>query len=146
MKGKIVLLIGLQGSGKSTLAKKLKEENPSIVIVSKDAIRASKFPGEPWNKEQEELVREYWMSAITAAFKAGKTVIVDDAGNFSFKIQALLAAKFGSIEPNCECCRVSLQECIRRDSLRKRSVGAEVIKNYAEKNKDFLEAFLANER
>jgi predicted kinase len=131
--GRIIFIRGLPGSGKSTHSKNYIEQNPNIIRVNKDDIRAlmgyTKF-----NKQKEKLVVECEYNMAQEAITRGFDVLVDDTNlnpyhkNRYENLARMADAEFEIIEID-----TPIEECIRRDSLRERSVGEEVIRNMAKK-------------
>lgn len=76
----IHIMSGPPASGKSTVAKQITENNPNIIHMSRDVVRA---------KLREELGSEdyfptsaaeewrNWMSAVNEVIKSGKSVVID---------------------------------------------------------------------
>lgn len=128
----IIFLKGLPASGKTTWAIKFCQDNPNYRRINKDDIREelSQQLGESfkWNKKFEEVVlaiqRKRGLNFLSNKF----SIIVDDT-NFSPKheeywreISKNLGVSFNMIEFT-----TSVEECIRRDKERKKSVGEGVI-------------------
>lgn len=135
---KLIILCGLPGSGKSTYAEELiKHEylidfeterviRPECVIHSFDAIRKELF-GDAGFQGDNNRVFETMHKRTREDLRAGKTVIYD-ATNITRK------ARRGAInlaDPDdiveCHIIWADPHECARRDSLRDRKVGPEVI-------------------
>lgn len=76
----VILTRGLPGSGKSAWAKEFVREHPYYWIVSRDALRSMVLGGGdwPWGATQAEAdLTHIEISAIVAAYQAGRAVIVD---------------------------------------------------------------------
>lgn len=121
---------GLPGSGKSTWAKE-----QDAVRVSRDDLRFSMF-GKYWglNYQQENLITYAERAMAVVALKSGANVVVD-AMHLRPKYLAdwnTLAVKQGAVFSTVEF-PTDVQECIRRDRYRERSVGMKVIRDQAEK-------------
>ena len=135
---KLLVLIGPSGSGKSTFARKMAEEKmkqgEDVIIVGRDKLREMMFGySEATVKEHykaEDLgIREYKVSEvqdtiIRQAIREGKTVIVD---NTHLKKSYITSLGNYNVEVECILVETSMEECIKRDSERERSVGKEVI-------------------
>ncbi len=132
---RLVVLQGLQGSGKSSLAKKMEEFG--WVRVNKDSIRdeLSKDGKWEWSPKNEGDVIEIRNTKIEVALLSGKNVVSDDT-NFGKHPETLkkIAARCNA-EFQLKFIHMSLDECIRRDSLRegKAKVGEKVIRDMAAK-------------
>lgn len=72
---KIYVLIGAPAFGKSVMARKMHEEDPTKVIVSRDEIRASR--GKYWIEEQENYISDIEEFEIRSAIKHGLSPIID---------------------------------------------------------------------
>ncbi|GLX06758.1 AAA family ATPase [Microbispora sp. NBRC 16548] len=122
---------GLPGSGKSTLAKKWVAKDPaSRARVNRDDLRAMLHDGEYLGDATEDKVRTVRDAVITALLEAGVNVICDDTNLSRRVVDSLrvLAEQAGAGFEVCDLTHVPLEECIRRDSGRERSVGEEVIR------------------
>lgn len=131
----IVILKGLPASGKSTYAKKLVAENPNMYKrINRDDLRFM-FDDYKFSKGNEKFVKKIRDVLIMEALRDGKHVIVDDT-NLSPKNELRIRqlAKEYSNETGHQVTvkvkefEVDLEECIRRDLKRARSVGAKVIR------------------
>lgn len=128
---KLIILCGLPGSGKSQYALNYKAVDDAIckdftVIHSSDAIREELF-GDADSQEDNGRVFELMHNRVKEDLKAGKTVIYD-ATNVTRKARRgaiNLATKADTVE--CHIIWTDPIECRRRDSLRDRKVGSEVI-------------------
>jgi len=120
---------GLPASGKSTWAKEQVEKGlGSVKRVNKDDLRAM-TDGNKWSRGREKDIIKVRNALIHMWLEVGKDVIVDDT-NLAPKhekslreIITLYDAEF-IIE---DFSKVPVFECIRRDALREKSVGSEVI-------------------
>lgn len=128
----LVICKGLPASGKSTWAKAWVLESPKTRIrVNRDDIR--RMLGPYWVPSREDLVTEYEQDMVTTALRNGYSVIVD-ATNFKDQWIIDIHKRATAYSPNIELkvqdfTHVSLEECIKRDSLRVKSeqVGEKVI-------------------
>lgn len=115
----------MPASGKTTWA--LKRVNANIARVNKDDIRAmtqnSKF-----SKKHEKLVLKIRDDIIREYLSDGISVIVDDTNyNPIHEKKIREIAHEYSADFEVKEFDTSLEECIRRDSLREKSVGRDVI-------------------
>jgi len=142
---KLIMCKGLPGSGKSTwaadqvLSSQMRNDDASQwwTIVNRDKIRRNlETTGWSWSFENEKdvvLKRDY---LIRNALADGRTVISDDTNmSHKHKVQLeALAREFGAdFEVKDFTNLVTVEECIRRDSLRqgKAKVGEKVITDMA---------------
>ena len=128
---KMIILAGLPGAGKSTLAKKMVKQDPTYVRVNLDDIR-NMLGTSDFNKEK--LVEQIELTSITYAFNQKYNVIVDDTNLNPKKINKLkVIAKQYNAEVDYKLISTDVEECIRRDALRERPVGEDVIRRFYEK-------------
>ena len=128
---KMIILAGLPGAGKSTLAKKMVKQDSTYVRVNLDDIR-SMLGTSDFNKEK--LVEQIELISIGYAFNQKYNVIVDDTNLNPKKINKLKAiAKQYNAEVDYKLISTDVEECIRRDALRERPVGEDVIRRFYEK-------------
>lgn len=127
MKKTVTLTIGLPGSGKTTWAKEQQSLNPNTVVVCRDDIREM-FGVKRFNADNERLVAKIRDMLIEEAIIGGKNVIVADT-NLSPRVRAHIRELFDSrVEVKEKSfLHVPLHECVKRDLLRERSVGKDVI-------------------
>ncbi len=132
---KVILLKGLPGSGKSTYAKKLVDENPEqFKRINRDDLRAM-FDNNFNSKSNETFIRGVRDILILKTLESGKSAIVDDT-NLSEKnltritqlVQQHNKLYKENVVVEVKHIETSLEECIKRDSLREKPVGAKVIK------------------
>jgi predicted kinase len=126
---------GLPGSGKSTWAVEEKAryaaENFKAEIVCKDDIRAElEKTGWKWSPQNEKDVKRIQTERIENAFLNGCQLVISADTNFGGHLQRLrqLAKTCNAEFEVKDFTKVPLDECIRRDAAREKSVGAEVIK------------------
>ena len=125
---KVLILQGLPASGKSSFARELLLANPGRwVRTNKDLLREMCHASH-WSKSNEKFVLKLRNTAILMAFEAGKHVIVDDTnfGRNINQIKELVKGK-AQVQVNDSFLKVPVEECIRRDLLRPKSVGKDVI-------------------
>lgn len=134
MKPKIIILKGLPASGKSTWAREqVEKSNGQIKRVNKDEIREMLDNGK-WSKEREKFVLFVRDQTIKQALVDGNTIIVDDTNLHPKHVEAIqeMANEFhAGLEINDSFLAVPLRECIRRDALRPKPVGRDVINRMA---------------
>lgn len=132
---KLIILQGAPATGKSTWARQWVEsvENcKSWIIINRDSIRESL--GRYWVPSREPLVDVIEMDMAHAAAELDYNIVVD-ATNYNPKTLSRWKsfAKEFEMEIELRQFRAPLQECIKRDSLRERPVGEDVIKHFFEK-------------
>lgn len=126
----LIVLTGLPASGKTTWALQQVAEK-GWKRVNRDDLRFM-IDGGSYSEEHEETIREARNALIVTLLKRGHTVVVDDT-NLTFlsthnemraltdECAATLAWKSFQDVP--------LEECVRRDALRDKPVGEDVIRS-----------------
>lgn len=125
---KIIMLKGLPGSGKTTFAKELLKNDRSFKRINKDDLRAMIDDGK-WSTQNEKFIVHMRDSFIALALHNGYSVVVDDtnlAPKHAMKLKNL--AKIAEVEFEEKFIDTPIEECIKRDLKRTRSVGEKVIK------------------
>lgn len=123
---KLIILCGIPGSGKSTYAKTYTERNYNTIHLSSDEIRKELYGDENIQGNPGEVFTLMQKRAVEA-FNNGYSVLYD-ATNITRKDRSgIISAcpKFAKIE--CHIIWAPIEECIRRDAERDRTVGKEVI-------------------
>ena len=156
MKKKLILTRGIQGSGKTTYAKKWVEESPtSRIRINNDDLR--NMLGPYWIPEREDLVSNTKRNIALDAIQRGYDIVVDnmnlnpkevkfwqdlvDSHNNYLTNTNVIQPAWVQWEYEIEFkdfFDVSLEECIRRDSLRENPIGKEVIRNTYNKYKNLI--------
>ena len=125
---KVLILQGLPASGKSSFAKELLIKEPGKwVRTNKDLLREM-CHASYWTKNNEKFIVQLRNEIILQALAAGKHVIVDDT-NFGINIDRIkeLVKGKAQVEINNSFLQTPVEECIKRDLLRPKSVGKDVI-------------------
>lgn len=125
---KVLILQGLPASGKSHFAREILLKEPGRwVRTNKDLLREM-CHASYWTKSNEKFIIQIRDETILRALEAGKHVIVDDT-NFGHNIEHIkqLVKGKAQVEVNNSFLKVPVEECIKRDLLRPRSVGKDVI-------------------
>lgn len=131
----LVIFRGLPGSGKTTLAKERCVSEGNTLRVNKDDLRSMGFDSH-WTAKREKLIFELEQTLAIRALSGGYNVIVDDT-NLNPRIlsswKELAKGLEDDIHVSVEDIKTPLDECIRRDSMRKGKarVGRAVIENMA---------------
>ena len=126
---KVIILQGCPAAGKSTWAREFVKGKKDWVIVNRDSIREGR--GDYWIPEQEKFISELEVFHIRKALEYGLNVIID-ATNLNPTTLAkwdAIAEEF-SAEVEIKSFDIPLDQAIRRDSERSRSVGEKVIKDF----------------
>lgn len=122
----LTLTIGLPASGKTTRAKKIRQERPNTILVSRDALR-EEFFGEftTYSQEQERLITSVVEKAVDKALESGGDVIVHDMNlkKAYRKRWASYAVKHGAEFKYIDLTYVPLEDCLARN-LRRFDFGA----------------------
>lgn len=122
----LTLTIGLPASGKTTWAKKIRQERPNTILVSRDALR-EEFFGEftTYSQEQERLITSVVEKAVDKALESGGDVIVHDMNlkKAYRKRWASYAVKHGAEFKYIDLTYVPLEDCLARN-LRRFDFGA----------------------
>lgn len=156
-KHKIILTRGIQGSGKSTWAKEWVAEKPTErVRWNNDDYR--RMLGVYWVPKRETLVNEAKNNFIVDAMTHGYDIVIDNMNLSTREVDScknlikshnvLLEAVDHGYEYSIEYkdfVDVTLEECIRRDSLRENPIGEKVIRATYKRHKDRIAEILKNE-
>lgn len=133
MKQKIIICQGLPASGKSTWSKQYCIDHPEYIRVNKDDIRDF-FTGIPYSFEFEEYIIKLERLYADTIISQGRSLIVDDT-NFNqryFNYWNNFANTY-HLEVEIKKFDTSVEECIKRDLEREKSVGKAVIMNMYKK-------------
>jgi len=127
------LTIGLPASGKTTFARQLVAESAGqIRRVSLDDLRRMLDDNDGsvrFGKDHEETVLAIQDAAVLAAIKDGFDVVVDNTHLVSRIPNRLKRVLCGQAQFEVhDFTGVDVEECIRRDKLRERTVGEDVIR------------------
>lgn len=134
--GTLIITRGLPASGKSTLAKAWVAESPATrARINRDDLRAMLHDGKWLGPATENQIVKVQRTSIIALLQSGIDVCCDDT-NLKQDIATALAqigTDFGSGFDVIDLTDVPLDECIRRDALRAKPLGAEVIQGMHDK-------------
>lgn len=126
----LIFLKGLPGSGKTTWAlQKIKTSEGHVKRVNKDDLREM-IDGGKWSKKNEQMVLTTRDNLVISYLDNGYDVIVDDT-NLHPKHQARMeeiaqmkGASFQLVNFDTD-----VEECVKRDAKRTKSVGEKVIRD-----------------
>jgi predicted kinase len=122
----VTICKGLPASGKSTWAKAQVLGRPNAIKrINKDDLRAM-LDGSHYDQGNEQFVEAARDYLIVAALQDGKHVIVDDTNlnpRHESRIRQLVAESGIAAEVEVKVFEVDVEEAIRRDSARAKSVG-----------------------
>lgn len=133
----VYILRGLPASGKSTWARRKVDERPnSVKRINKDDLRAM-LDNSRWSPGAETFVLRTRDGLIREALHEGFHVIVDDTNLHPKHVERIREIvdefkKNSGQDVRIEIVNftdVPLEECIRRDRVRKDSVGEKVIRD-----------------
>ncbi len=136
---KIIIMKGLPASGKSTRAKEIIENGGSTVRINKDLLRTmlhfDKFAG-----RNESLTRQASMTLARTYLSDGYNVSIDDTNLNQGTVDAwkALAAELKVKIEYQDMTNVPVAECVARDEVREKRVGAHVIQKMALQHLDYL--------
>ncbi|MEH1887627.1 WYL domain-containing protein [Nostoc sp.] len=126
-------LIGVPGSGKSTLANYWCQQDPNLIVVSTDAIRAEFF-GDEQIQGEWQLIETTVLNRVKTAIASGHSVVYD-ATNAKRAWRIDILQKFASVGADTWIgwyLKVPLKECYRRNRQRQRQVDKNVIASFAQ--------------
>jgi predicted kinase len=130
----VIILRGLPASGKTTWAREHQSIHPSFARVNRDDLRAMMY--RVWSEANEAHVLKARDVIVVQLLIGGQNVIIDDTNLTAYsveRIRSLIEALPFQVGIREVRFTTRIEECIRRDNLRTASVGAERIKEIAEK-------------
>jgi len=125
---KLIVLVGIPGSGKSTLAKKLIERG--FEVISADSIRQELYGNEAEQGDPQSVFAIFF-ERLDKLLETGSDVVVDNT-NLKFKHRQEIterAKPFVYVEPQIWVLDVPLDVCLKRNRLRERRVGDDIVSN-----------------
>ena len=136
MDQRIIMCQGLPASGKSTWSKQYCIDHPEFIRINKDDIRESFYPI-PYSPEFEERIIDLERLHADIILSQGKSLIIDDT-NFKEKYVNYWKnfANIRGIQIEIKRFDISMEECIKRDASREKSVGKDVIIGMYEKYRE----------
>lgn len=128
---KITMLSGIPGSGKTTRARELVKSSGQKGRINRDDLRAMLF-NSVWSGKREAIVVDCEKAIAEVLLQHKNSVVVDNTHLLPKHRDAWSAfAKEHGIQFETERINESLEECIRRDSLRTKPVGQAIINRFA---------------
>lgn len=129
----LILLIGVPGSGKSTLASRFKQDDPSLRLISTDAIRAALFGHEAIQGDWGQIwrnVQGQFREAVIEIQQGRSSAAIYDATNTRRKSRRLVliaARQAGFTTITGVWINSPLWLCLERNRQRSRQVPESVI-------------------
>lgn len=119
--GKLIIMSGAPGSGKSTYAKKLMQNKPSYIRVSRDNIRFTLLsPTDSYFSKEKEVLTTYY-ETISSFLSMGYNVIADSS-NLTWKARKTLITEISKRSTLSKVdviyMRPSLETCFQRNDTR----------------------------
>ena len=147
---KVIICKGLPASGKSTFARQLVQEKKGMYKrINKDDLRAM-LDAEEHSKSNEKFIVKTRDYLIIEALKHGKHVIIDDTNlapkheaNIRQLVKEYCKETNQTVIVEVKMFDVPVEECIRRDLKRVKSVGERVIRQL---HKDYFEVKTLEEK
>jgi predicted kinase len=137
---KAILTKGIIASGKSAYCEELLKKDKSYKRVNRDYIRHC-LSGYQFDDENEILVQKVWKKIVKEILDSGYSIIVDEQNLNSLNRNKNIEY-IKSIVPNIEIeiknFSITLEEAIKRDSLRDFKIGEKVIRRTWNKYKNEL--------
>lgn len=130
---KAIITVGISGSGKTTFAEELCRKDKSFININRDDLRFSLTGARHWGeynfgKNTEDLITNSQEWIAFCAYRKGKNIILSDTNlnpNFRKHWEGFL--KDLGFEVEIKDFPVTVEEAIKRDQQRTRSVGYSVI-------------------
>jgi predicted kinase len=141
-KEKIVRInVGIPGSGKSTETQNFIEENPGWVKVSRDDFRFMLKNQPMMDGKGENLVTDLFFETARKAILSGYNVILDNTFCKRTYINDAINRLNDLASIEFKLFNTPLEECIKRDRLRKRKVGETIIKKMHKDYETLIETY-----
>ncbi len=119
--------VGIPGSGKSTESLDFISKNPGWVKIGRDDFRYMLRNAGILDSKGENLVTKLFFDSVRASILNGYNVILDNTFCKRTYINDVIEKLSDLANIEFKVFDVPLEECIRRDSLRERKVGASVV-------------------
>ncbi len=123
----MIMMRGLPASGKSTQAREIMKESGNFVRLNKDDLRSMLHTGK-WSGKKESITKGLEQVMAMYLLETDHNVLIDDTNLFEkdeLKWRTV-AAEYGA-DFSVSDCKTDVKECMLRDFLREKKVGANVI-------------------
>lgn len=130
---KMIIIRAVPGAGKSTIAKEMMAKDPEAwVRLNRDDMRLMLKNAQMTPDYIEKMITKTLHSLAESALKKGLNVITDDTNLKQKTVNEwhAIAEKVGNVTVIEKFLDVPLKEAIRRDKLRDKMVGEEVVKRF----------------
>lgn len=130
---KAIITVGIPASGKTTFASTIIERDSTYVEVNRDMIRREVFDSNGWSDyvfsdENERKVTNVQFEKFRDLQRASKNIIVTDTNlKMKYLRGTINFLKHLGYDVSIKLCPITLQEAIRRNSVRKLSLPLEEI-------------------
>jgi len=126
----ILCMVGIPGSGKSTWALEYLAKYPNTLRVSRDDFRYMLKNQGFCEQGVESMINTLLTKAVHTALERGYDVLVDNCHCKEKYINELVKSFNGLADIDFKTFDVPVDECIRRDALRTKTVGEDVIRKF----------------
>jgi predicted kinase len=126
MSNKLIVLQGIIASGKSTLAKQYVDEK-NYIRVNKDLIREMLWFGS-YTSDKEDIVKSVEVNIVENLLLRNYNVIIDDTNLKDYPEKWNNIAEKYETEFQLIILDTPLEECIERDSFRRKPIGEDRIR------------------
>jgi predicted kinase len=125
---RLILLVGIPGSGKTTLSKKLAEKG--YTTISADSIRQELYGDEADQGDPKDVFAVFY-ERMDKILSSGADLVVDNTNlKAQYRQEITERAKpFGYENPQIWVLDIPLNICLKRNSLRDRKVGDDIVTN-----------------
>lgn len=126
---KLILMVGISGAGKSTHVEKLRQSNPSALIISPDSIR-EELTGDASDQSKNYQVFKIAHARLDTAMRNQIPMIIWDATCYNRKNrkEPIAIAKQHGYEVEVFFKKVPLETALKQNQMRQRHVPEDVIK------------------
>ena len=128
----MIIMRGLPASGKSSKAKQMVNDTGNCVRINKDLLRTM-LHFDRFTFKNEDLTRDAARTLAKMFLEKNINVIIDDTNLHAGTLQSWkdLAKESKAKIAYGDCTGVDINECIKRDAIREKKVGKDVIINMA---------------
>lgn len=126
---KVIITVGVPASGKSTWAEAYVNAHPRTIIVCRDDLRAMQGCMPIGTPDQEKVITKIQNGMIEIALAEGKDCVVSNTNiNKQHRKNLIKFAHEHLADVEVKVFDVPLEECIRRNTMRSRVVGGDIIR------------------